>query len=376
MSTLAKNIRTLEARVAEFAGRQYSVLVGKANTALYLALCYLRQIRGPGEVILSPIVCSSVVQTIIYAGFTPRFVDITLPLCTIDPTLAAKAIGPETRAILAVHIFGHSADMASLSSLADQYGLWLIEDAAQSIGGTIAGRRHGSWGDISLYSFGGSKIISAGGGGALVTDDQGLLAFARRQILGLPPLTIGPTFALLSLSHRNLVHGLVDLLRVRRDAVVWTSFANLLNEYRSLYLYAFPEDVQIMNAIANGLDHLEEQCRDRQRRVAAYRSGLAHLHPQLRLPDHSGGSDTIWRFTMIISDKDLAARATAALRKAGLHASNHYWSVAELLYGKRDLPNADFASPRLLNLWVEPATTMDDVQRTIDVLNYEFAILS
>ena len=369
MSTLAKNIRTLEARVAEFAGRQHSVLVGKANTALYIALCYLGKIRGPGEVLLSPIVCSSVVQTIIYAGFTPRFVDITLPLCTIDPELVAKAIGPETRAILAVHIFGHSADIASLSPLADKHGLWLIEDAAQSIGGTIVGRRHGSWGNVSLYSFGGSKIVSAGGGGALVTDDKDLLAFARHQIVDFPPLAVDPTFALLSLSHRNLVHGLVDLLRVRRDAVVWRSFANLLDVYRPLYLYAFPDDERLIDAISDGLEQIDAEVHARSQRAIAYRSGLSNLMPMIQLPDEENCQNIVWRFTTIVTDPRKAISATRALRDAGLHASNHYWSVAELLYGKRDLPNVDYASPRLLNLWVERTISVADTQRAIDIIS-------
>ena len=374
MST-SSNIGKLESRLAEFAGRRGAVVVGKANTALYLALRYLYELRGGGEVILSPIVCSSVVQTIVYAGFVPRFVDVLLPRCTIDPRSAAQAIGKDTRAILAVHIFGYSADMPSLAPLARQHDVWLIEDAAQSIGGCIAGRRHGSWGDASLYSFGGSKIISAGGGGALVTDDNELVTFVRRHAQDYPPLVFDSTFALLSLSHRNLVHGLVDLLRAQRATPVWSSFANLIDAYRSLYLYAFPDDDRIISAIDAGLKSLEDQSLARAHRVKTYRDGLAHLQPLVQLPD-SSDSETIWRFTMLVAEEKLAIRATAALRRSGLHASNHYWSVAELLQGKRDFKNADFASPRLLNLWVEPSTEIDDVRRAIGVLDREFSTAS
>ena len=317
MSTTS-DIQKLENRLAEFAGRRGAALVGKANTALYLSLRYLHEMRGSGDVILSPIVCSSVVQTIIYAGFTPRFVDVLLPRCTIDPRSAAKAIGKDTRAIVAVHIFGYSADMPSLASLARQHDIWLIEDAAQSIGGSIAGRRHGSWGNASLYSFGGSKIISAGGGGALVTDDNELVTFVRRHAQDYPPLVFDSTFALLSLSHRNLVHGLIDLLRARRETPVWSSFANLVDAYRSLYLYAFPDDDRIVSGINAGLESLEDQSQARFRRVEAYRDGLAHLRPLLQLADRSD-SENIWRFTMLVAEEELATRATAALRRCGLH---------------------------------------------------------
>ena len=142
----AFEIRSLESRLATFAGREEAILVGHANTGLYLALKYLAQKRGAGDVIVSPIVCPSVIQTIINAGFVPVFVDVKLPLCIIDPAAVSDAIGANTRAILAIHIFGHSADMTTLSVIARRHDIWLIEDAAQSIGGVTGGRRHGGWG--------------------------------------------------------------------------------------------------------------------------------------------------------------------------------------------------------------------------------------
>jgi dTDP-4-amino-4,6-dideoxygalactose transaminase len=366
-------IRELETRLANIAHRGHAVLLGHANTALYLALKYLRQTRGPGEIIVPPIVCSSVVQTIIYAGFEPVFVDVTLPLCTIDPEAAARAIGERTRAVVAVHIFGYSANVRALAKLSERHGLWLIEDAAQSIGGQISGSPHGQWGDVSLYSFGGTKIVAAGGGGAMLCDQGELHSYVLEEAAKLPPLVFDTRHKLLSLSHRNLIHGLMDALRVQRTAPVWKSFANLVDVYEPLYLHSFPDDGDLADRIMSALDGLPEDVQARQQRARRYHSGLADLTTVLQLPDMTACDGAVWRFTMLVSDDASAIRVTEALRSARLDASNHYWSVAHLLQGRRDFPNADFASPRLLNLWVDPRTDMDEVERAITVVRQELA---
>jgi dTDP-4-amino-4,6-dideoxygalactose transaminase len=367
----AAEIRSLERRLADFAGRRDAVLLGNANTGLYLSLRYLAEIRGPGEVIVSPIVCPSVIQTIIYAGFAPVFADVDIPLCTISAGSASEAIGPKTRAILAIHIFGHSADTPALAALADEHDIWLIEDAAQSIGGTIANRRHGSWGNCSFFSFGRSKIISAGRGGALLSDDDAMLSYIRGSATNLVPLIFDAQYELLSLSHRNLIHSLMDALRVQRDVPVWRSFANLMGTFRPLYQYSFPQDSASIQAINDGLDALDADLHGRQQRAAAYWSGLADLAPTLQMTDPRNGSGVVWRFTTVVAEDAMTIRATRALRKAGLHVSNHYWSVAELLHGRRDLPNADFVSSRLINFWVEPSITQEDIERSVDVVRHE-----
>jgi dTDP-4-amino-4,6-dideoxygalactose transaminase len=362
------NTTTLERQLAKYANREGAVLVGHANTALYLTLRYLRELRGPGDVIVSPIVCPSLVQTIVYAGFNPIFVDVELPLCTIDPIAAANSINRNTCAIIGIHIFGHSANMPALCALAKQHEVWLIEDAAQSLGGITAEGRHGGWGHASLYSFGGSKIISAGGGGALLTDDSNLLDYVRKEASRLPVLNFDSDFRLLSLSHRNLTHGIIDALRVERNAAGWQAFTSLLETYRPLFVHAFPDDKRLVRAISDGIEQIDEEVYVRRQRALAYCSGLSHLMPMIQFPSEENCQSVIWRFTTVVADPKKAISTARALRDAGLHASNHYWSVAELLYGNRDMPNADYASPRLLNLWVERTISMADTQRTIDII--------
>src|SRR5215813_7155874 len=106
--TLSSKIVRLENRLAEFVGRRHCVLVGHANTALYLALLYLKETEGTGDVVMSPIVCPSVAQVVQYAGFTPVFADISLPDCVLSPERATESVTERTRALLPIHIFGRS----------------------------------------------------------------------------------------------------------------------------------------------------------------------------------------------------------------------------------------------------------------------------
>jgi dTDP-4-amino-4,6-dideoxygalactose transaminase len=116
-----------------------------------------------------------------YEGGTPVFADVRPDLWTIDADAAAAAVTGRTVGIIAVDAFGQPADYDELAALAESRGLWLIEDAACAAGASYRGRPAGSFGDIASFSFHGRKGITAGEGGALVTDDDELAAATRRS---------------------------------------------------------------------------------------------------------------------------------------------------------------------------------------------------
>jgi perosamine synthetase len=114
-----------------------------------------------------------------YTGARPVYVDSEPDTWNIDPEGVAAAITPSTRGILAVHLYGHPAEMDRLRALADSRGLFLLEDAAQAHGASYRGRAAGSLGDISTFSFFGGKIITTGEGGMCLTDDEELATLMR-----------------------------------------------------------------------------------------------------------------------------------------------------------------------------------------------------
>jgi perosamine synthetase len=113
-------------------------------------------------------------NAVLYTGGRPVFVDSEPRTWNLDPARVADALTPRTRGIIAVHLYGHPADMDALRALADAHGLFLLEDAAQAHGARYRERPAGSLGDVSTFSFYGGKLITTGEGGMCLTDDDEL----------------------------------------------------------------------------------------------------------------------------------------------------------------------------------------------------------
>jgi perosamine synthetase len=173
VSSLGKYVRRFEQEFATYCGVRYGVATHNGTVALHLTMAALG--IGPGdEVILPTLTFVATANAVTYTGATPVFVDSEPRTWNIDPEAAARVITPRTRAIIAVHLYGHPADMDPLRALADQHGLTLIEDAAEAHGARYKGRQTGSLSDVAIFSFFGNKIITTGEGGMVLTDDSAL----------------------------------------------------------------------------------------------------------------------------------------------------------------------------------------------------------
>jgi dTDP-4-amino-4,6-dideoxygalactose transaminase len=169
---LGPAVARFEKNFAEYLGVGHCVGLNNGTSALHMALlaCGI----GPGdEVITTPATWISTTWAISYVGAKPVFVDVDPVTYTLDPRLVERAITERTRAILPVHIYGQAADLSSLSRLAAAHGLVLIEDASQAHGARYQGRRVGTFGKASCFSFNPGKNLGCfGEGGAVVTDDE------------------------------------------------------------------------------------------------------------------------------------------------------------------------------------------------------------
>jgi len=177
---LGPNVAALESEVAAYCDTRFGIGVASGTDALHLALRALN--IGPGdEVVTTPFTFIATAEAISYVGATPVFVDIDPITFNIDPGRLEAAIGPRTRAILPVHLYGQPADMDEIGAIANEHKLAVIEDCAQAIGATYRGRKAGSFGAFGCLSFFPSKNLGgAGDGGMLVTGDEQLAARVRR----------------------------------------------------------------------------------------------------------------------------------------------------------------------------------------------------
>jgi dTDP-4-amino-4,6-dideoxygalactose transaminase len=176
---LGPEVEAFEAEFAAFCGTRHCVATGSGTDALELTLAAAG--APGGEVITVAHTAAPTAFAIDLAGATPVFVDVDPDTMTMDPALAAAAVGPRSRALLPVHIYGQCADMDPLRALAREHDVLLLEDASQAHGATYRGRRAGSLGDAGCFSFYPTKNLGAyGDGGAVVTDDAELAARVRR----------------------------------------------------------------------------------------------------------------------------------------------------------------------------------------------------
>ncbi|MCE9530474.1 MAG: DegT/DnrJ/EryC1/StrS family aminotransferase [Planctomycetes bacterium] len=136
-------------------------------------------VRAGDEVILSAYDYEANFLNVHAIGARPVLVDVDPCNANLDPDRLEAAITPTTKAILVSHLHGGIVPMSRLREIADRHGIPVLEDAAQATGATVEGRRAGSWGDVGIVSFGGSKLLSAGRGGALFTSKPELLQRAR-----------------------------------------------------------------------------------------------------------------------------------------------------------------------------------------------------
>ncbi|WP_051116325.1 DegT/DnrJ/EryC1/StrS family aminotransferase [Amycolatopsis nigrescens] len=171
--------RRFEERFAKAVGTQHALTTSNCGSALYLGLRVLG-VKPGDEVIVSDYTFPATGHAVLQAGATPVFADIRPDTFNADPASIESLVGPRTVGILAVDVFGQPGDFDEYRAIADKHGLWLFEDAACSAGATYKTRPAGSLGDLAAFSFHGRKGITAGEGGALVSDREDLIAHARK----------------------------------------------------------------------------------------------------------------------------------------------------------------------------------------------------
>lgn len=177
---LGPELEAFEKAFANATGAAHAIGVGTGTDALALALRAIGV--GPGdEVITAPLSAAYSALAIMMTGAKPVFADIDPDRLTLDPSAAAAAVTPRTRAIMPVHLYGQAADMPAIAAVASRHGLAIVEDCCQAHLATCGGRPVGSFGIAAAYSFYPTKNLGAlGDGGAITVNDAPLAARLRR----------------------------------------------------------------------------------------------------------------------------------------------------------------------------------------------------
>ncbi len=349
----------LEARLCEHLGRKHCIVAGRGATAIYLALRALPVRRG--KIVLPSTLCPGPANATLYAGFEPIFCDISLGDFSMDSASLQRvlAMHDDIVAIMPVHMNGQAAPLAEITALARQRGIPVIEDAAQALGGSYRGTKLGALGDVSILSFGHTKTLDVGWGGAALTDDDTLAARMREELRALPPCpaNIGDLYA----EYRQVYYALKPLtdLNPQLNAL----FVPLPELYRAMHLFTLAEEK--VDSILTAFEALDARVTARRENARAYRQHLQHAdlqHPTL--DEH----DAPWRYSFLVRS-DRQKEITNALRAERIDVSNWYPPLHPCYASGRAqdpalFPNADFFGRHVINLWVDPGTPAEKIRHT------------
>jgi dTDP-4-amino-4,6-dideoxygalactose transaminase len=330
---LGDAVRQFETRVAAYCSTRHAIGVNSGTSALHLALLALGVGAGD-EVVTVAHTFVATAAAISYTGARPVLVDIDPERFTMDPALLRAAITPRTRAIIPVHLYGQTADMDAILSIAAQAGVPVIEDAAQAHGARYRGRSAGSMGVLGCFSFYPGKNLGAyGEAGAVVTSDEAL----------------------------------ATKVRAMRD---WGQLERSVHA-----LPGYNDRMEGLQGAVLGvkLGHLEAWTRGRQRVAERYDALFAQAarDGRLRLPrSNRDGTHVYHQYVIRVPDR---ARLRAELQKRGIETGIHYPRpvhlqpvFAGLGYHAGSFPVAEQVTREILSLPIYPELTEPQIERVAE----------
>jgi len=194
VSSVGKFVDEFEAKIANYTGAKYAVATSNGTSALHIALM-LANVESDDEVITQPLTFVATCNAISYCGAKPLFIDVDKDTMGLSPSALKEFLDKNTliknqqcinnktgqviKACIPMHTFGHPCRIDEIKEICDKYHVFLIEDAAESVGSTYKDKHTGTFGQVGVMSFNGNKIITAGGGGCIVTNDKTLAKKAK-----------------------------------------------------------------------------------------------------------------------------------------------------------------------------------------------------
>lgn len=356
-----KDLEGPEADLLEQTEGNSVIWCGSATAALFWAYRIVRQDEeeANSEVIIPAIGCDAVAHAALQAGLTPRFADVDPQSGLINLATVEARANEKTRAVVFIHLFGQTAQIAPIAEWCHRHGVTLIEDIAQAQGAHLDdGRPAGSVGDLSVYSFNRTKILECGGGALLTrTEPFGDIVDDIVEAFALPSEFNEERAASLALSYRNLHHALVTLFRHRLHTAPWQLFLSILPAYAGLGLAPMRDP----SALSESWTGVSPQLRRRLEKAEHYSSVLSG--GPWTLLDSWRDSGVCWRYSLLVDFPDELVKFSEAVRKDGFHVSNLYWPLNDFFRPGDVCPAADRFARRIVNLRVDDSVDLQWVDR-------------
>jgi len=335
ISSKGEFIEKFQFAFSKYIGVKYSAAVSNGTVALHLALLALG-IGKDDEVIVPTLTYIASVNAITYTGAKPIFVDSLSDTWQMDPNDINRKITSKTKAILAVHLYGHPCDMDSLLTITKENSLYLIEDCSEAIGSKYKNKYVGSFGDIATFSFFGNKTITTGEGGMVVTNDLTLI----EKVIHLKGQGLS--------KHREYWHDIVGYNY------------RMTNICAAIGLAQLEKISEIINRKRFVVDNYKKFLDDK----------FVIIHPEIGSVFHS-----YWMVSILVSDNNTRDKLRVLLNNSGVETRPFFYPVHTMpiyshLYNSN--PIAEDLSCRGINLPSYPELSIEQIEFISTIINKYF----
>jgi perosamine synthetase len=327
ISSSGKYISEFETKFAEFCGVKHALSCSNGTVAIHLALMAIG-IKEGDEVIVPTLTYIASANAVRYCGATPVFADCDRCTWNLDADAFSAAITDKTRAVIVVPLYGNPADMDAIIDIARKHNIYVIEDAAEAHGATYKGKKTGSMGDMSSFSFFGNKIITTGEGGMVTTNSDELAAKMRLlKGQGMDP------------AHRY-----------------WFNIVG--------YNYRMT-NIEAAIGLAQ-LENIDEHMQSRRRVSAAYMKELSELQEYIEFQkEQKNATHVQWMFSILLRDTVKKSRDELIefLAQNDIETRPVFYPMHVMppYYENKSYPNAEYISQRGINLPSHGLLTQEDI---------------
>ena len=347
----------MEEKLANRFGKRHCVLTGSGTTAIYLLLEVLGLKKH--DVVLVPATCCfAPVYAIKYAGLEVDFCDVSLKDGCMTPETLSMALdcNESIKVVIGVHLFGNVLDLESIRNVCRDRGVFFVEDICQAFGARYQNMPCGAAGDFAVLSFGHTKILEAGGGGALLVDDLEIACAIREKLDTMK--SIDPhSFSDFSERHRRQYYEIQKDCRTSPENRY--QFGQLWKGFRPVFIRRL--EPRILPQIRFCMEQEERIVRHRRRLSRLYVE-LLGFQKDLKVLSPQPGS-VPWRFNCLLKNIDVPSFC-GFVRKIGFDISTWYANLGNhfVSANSRKLPNAETIEKEIVNLWVDESKNESYVQ--------------
>ena len=334
------------------------LITGRGSTALWVllqALC-----KHSSKVLVPANICEIIYPVIINAGFIPVFYDVKAESGIATPEIINKAYTGSEDVLIVLHQFGIPVEIDAICSWAEREDIFVIEDVCCALGATYKGIPLGTWGNAAIFSFGYSKIVEYGIGGAVYSRDRLICQKIHDQIKLLP--TYSDDHKSKAIELQNRIHNLRRSTNISKFA----EYNDVYNYYMVYLLFKLElEDINNINIL---YQDLERNLEKRSYFAKRYRTEITNNKVR-HVPEING--QTYWRYNILV-DSEEQELIIRGLRQRGLLCSNWYPPMNKLFeksYDSQQFSGCESFASRIINLFVDHRVNDIEVTKMYKYLN-------